>query len=353
MSQQLKILFLGLGSIGQRHLRNVNAYFQTRQAEVRLFAFRTSETNNVIENGVIQPVDDLSAYYNFETITDFSKAIELKPDVVFVCNPSSMHMKTAMAFASIGADLFIEKPMAVDMENVAPLLELMRQKALISMVGFQSRFHPCVEKVKQLMRENNPGRPISASFNWSTFLPAHHPYEDYRTGYAARDDLGGGVVNCLSHELDLIYHFYGMPDSVYAIGGPLSDLGIFPEDTVSALFKFRNDGKVFPVQLHLTFVQGMEQRNFELLFENAVVICDLVNALVKAVDHSGKTILEQSFPHLDRNELFMNELDDFFSSVKKRKHTRIPGSEGVASVKMASAIKRSITTEKIQPIEGI
>ena len=62
------------------------------------------------------------------------------------------------------------------------------------MVGFQYRFHPGLRIVKQLVDDGAIGRVIHAQAHWGEYLPAWHPWEDYRQSYSARADLGGGVI---------------------------------------------------------------------------------------------------------------------------------------------------------------
>ena len=68
-----------------------------------------------------------------------------------------------------------------------------------ALVGFQFRFHPGLQQVKRLLEEGAIGRPFSVRAHWGEYLPGWHPWEDYRQGYSARPDLGGGVVLTLCH----------------------------------------------------------------------------------------------------------------------------------------------------------
>ena len=69
------------------------------------------------------------------------------------------------------------------------------------------------------------------------YLPGWHPYEDYRQSYAARRELGGGVVSTQIHELDYVHWLFGLPGRVFAVGGTLGSLDVDVEDTASALFE--------------------------------------------------------------------------------------------------------------------
>jgi predicted dehydrogenase len=346
VDSEIKVLFVGLGSIGQRHLRN----YKTLSGETpfNLIAFRTSDQQSIIENGNGIKCESLAKHYGFVEFRSFDKALEQKPDVSFICNPSKLHIETAIQLTEIGSSIFIEKPLATDVTLLDKLERIIDSKELISMVGFQTRFHPCVKEVKRILKEKQFGSIISAQFDWSTYLPDHHPYEDYRKGYAARNDLGGGVVFSLSHELDLIQHFFGLPISVYGVTGGKSRLEMDVEDTVSGLFRCESEKRIFPVSFHLSFVQGVEKRSLAILFEDAYLECDLSNNKLRVLDHQQKIIHKQDINTLNRNDLFMEEMRQFLDCVTNECQTDIPVSEGKKSLLMALAIHKSIQTGNVE-----
>ncbi len=343
----MKVLFTGLGSIGQRHLRNSKSVLGDT---AEFMAFRTSKSQSIIEDGEMRCCEDVAGYYGFTEFRNFEKALEQQPDVGFVCNPSKYHVETAIAFARAGICIFIEKPLATDIARLDELEKLVSEKQLVAMVGFQSRFHPCVRKIQQILTEGFLGEVVSAQFNWSTFLPGHHKYEDYRKGYAARNDLGGGVTNCLSHELDIIQHFFGKPISVYAVEGGCSDLQMDAEDTVVSIFRCDDGEKNFPVSLHVSFAQKLEERAFTILMQKGCVKCDLHNNKIKVLDQQGQIVFQKTLGLLHRNELFLQEVQHFFDCVSKGCETDIGLSEGRKSVLMALAIHESIQSGKVEVI---
>ena len=73
------------------------------------------------------------------------------------------------------------------------------------------RYHPHVKKIKEIIDSNLLGKAYSARFEFGSHLPFWHPWEDYRVSYASKAELGGGVINTIAHELDLIQYFFGEP----------------------------------------------------------------------------------------------------------------------------------------------
>ena len=341
----MKVLFVGMGSIGQRHLRNITSLLKSEPHH--LMTCRKTASQLVIEDGSVRKIHSLSDYYGFIEYQDLETALAKEPDVTFICLPSSLHLETATRAAMAGSHLFVEKPLATATKDLDQLESLVQKKNLIAMVGFQSRFHPYVQKIYSIIQHRIYGEIVSARFNWSTYLPAHHPYEDYRYGYAAMKNLGGGVTFCLSHELDLIQHFFGLPRDVYAIGGNLSRLEMDAEDSISALYRFSGPKGAYPVQLQLSFAQGPERRRFELLMEDAYLECDLYRHSLKVILHSNEVVVHEEMPEFVRNELFLSEIRHFLTCIYSGIETDIPLSEGRKSVEMALAIHQSIRSGNV------
>ncbi|MBA7582435.1 hypothetical protein ES708_24363 [subsurface metagenome] len=63
------------------------------------------------------------------------------------------------------------------------------------------------------------------------YLPFWHPYEDYRKSYAAKKELGGGVLRTLSHEIDLVQYWFGEYEKIFAKISKISDLDIEVDDS--------------------------------------------------------------------------------------------------------------------------
>ena len=343
----MKALFIGLGSIGQRHLQN---FIEIRPRYSPVLAYRTSKSDKVIINGKVLSEEKLPNYYNMVEFYEIEQALNENPDVAFISNPSSLHIETAAKIAEHNIHFFIEKPLGVGASGIEYLENQIREKNLITMVGYQTRFNPVVVEAKDVIIKMKYGRVISAEFKWCTYLPDHHPYEDYRKGYAARKNLGGGVIFCLIHELDLIQWFFGLPISVYAIKGAQSNLEVDIEDNIAAIFKCKFNSNVFPVYLHLSFSQKLEERYFSILMEKALIKCNLVTNEIEIIEHNDNLNYHHQYDNLDRNSLFKQELEEFIKAVENNEKSSIPVSEGKKSLSMATSIHRSLETDSIVDI---
>lgn len=313
----MKILFIGMGSIGQRHIQNIKFLFGK---DLEFFSVRTSNHNLLIKDGIAKPVKDLNDYYDikevFKNLDDALK--KFKFDAVFITNPSSMHAKTILRCLDFNTNIFVEKPMCVNYEEALRINNKLRKCDCILYIAYQSRFDPIFKKTKEIITNNKLGSILSARFEWCTFLPDHHKYEDYRYGYAARKDLGGGVLLGLSHELDIILNLFGYPNSIDAIESKSRKINIEADDTVMALCKYSNKLKKFPLSIILSYSQVYETRNFRIQFDNGFIDCNWCTRKMIIVDRKKTKRTEIFHSKINRNDVFKLQTSYFFDCIKKK-----------------------------------
>lgn len=335
----MKILMIGLGSIGQRHLRNIRGLYGEKH-EILAYRVRglshTFAPNMKIKNGV-----NLEEEFNIRTFYDLNEALKEKPDVAFITNITSEHVPCAIRCAEAGCALFLEKPLGVEIEEAKKLEYLINEKGLVAFMGFQNRYHPALIMLKRLLSFEEIGKIISADIEMGERLETMHTYEDYSTTYMARQDMGGGVVlNQAIHELDYMLWLFGVPKSVCAIGGKSSSLRIDVEDHCSALFNFRGQDREIPVYLHADFIQSPPVRRCKVIGEHGYIEVDLIQSHLTICKHDAD-INKINFQNFERNDMFIAELKDFMAAVDKKKKPTIPIREGIMSLKMALAIKQA------------
>jgi predicted dehydrogenase len=331
-----RVLMIGLGSIGQRHLRNIRtllgdtteiaAYRVLRQAPV------LTDTMQVEVGGILEDKYSLTVFDNLDS------ALAWGPTTVFICNPSSLHLPVALAAARAGAHLFIEKPLSHNLEKIDELCEVLEKRNLIGMVGYQMRFHPCLQKTQELLKQKAVGRVLAVRAEFGEYLPDWHPWEDYRLSYASRKELGGGVLLVLIHEMDYLYWLFGLPSRIYSVGGHLSSLEVNVEDTVSTLM----DCGGIPVYLHQDFIQSPPSRKLEIVGDCGTIQVDL-RELSVTVYRRGKAESEFfAFPDFDRNQMFLDELRHFFECVKSGAQPIVTVRDGAQSLRIAIGAQESL-----------
>lgn len=331
----MRILIAGLGAIGQRHARNLRALYGK---ELDLLAFRRRRLTHVVTEHLQR--DDsrnVESELGVTTFDELDKALAARPDAVFVCTPSSQHAEIAQRAANAGCHLFIEKPVSHTMAGLDRLRETVTSKGLVVLVGCQWRYHPCVRWLRDVIEQGTLGTLNDAEIEYGEYLPDWHPYEDYRTSYAARADMGGGVVLTQIHDYDLAWWLFGPPRSVTATGGHLSELEIDVEDTVDA----RLEGGAVPVSVRQSFAVRPARRAITVTGAAGSVTIDLLAARISSTPRLASAA---AFADYQRNQMFLDEARHFQACLAGTATPAVPLDDGIAVLRIALAVKDAVAT---------
>lgn len=342
MSGKLKVLFAGLGSIGQRHVRNLRALLGD---QVEILAYRQRRSSLVLNPDMtVRAGADLETIYGIRTFVKLEDALEERPTAVFVTNPNVLHVPVALAAARAGCHLFIEKPISHSLDGVDELIDLVERQGLIAFVAYQFRFHPGLQLLKSMLSENRLGRLSAAHIVNGEYLPDWHPYEDYSKTHPASREMGGGCLRIQTHELDYALWLFGMPRRVFAVGGHLSRLDVDVEDSVSLLLECRDGDLPFPVHVHLDFLQRPPQRVCEIVGDTGKVLYDYHTNTVKHHSTEPRAETLHRFDGFDRNQMFLDELKHFLDCLKGEAAPIVTLRQGRSSMRIAQGALESLET---------
>lgn len=288
----MRFLIAGIGSIGRRHLRNLRAL-----GETDILFLRSKPT----------PASD-SELAGFPTFINMEEAFHAKPDAIIICNPTALHMAVAIPGAKAGCHLMIEKPLAGFSAELFPLLPIVEQNNVKVLSAFQFRFHPGLRKIRSLLDSNVIGNVLQADCCWGEYLPGWHPWEDYRTGYSARTDLGGGVVRTLCHPLDYLRWLMGEPENVQAQVAKRSGLEIDVEDEAEILINFKTGSAA---RVHLDYYRQPAKHSLEICGTNGVISWDNADGVVLVQNTNGNTEHYPVAAGFERNTMFLDEMRHF------------------------------------------
>ncbi|GGC99269.1 Gfo/Idh/MocA family protein [Halopseudomonas salina] len=336
----MKILFCGLGGIGQRHLRNLRLLLGDA-LEVHAYRVR-GQRIKLLDNLTIDEGADLEKDYAIQVHHELAEALAQQPAAVFICNPNALHVPVALECVRAGVPVFMEKPLASDLTDVDQLLAEVEKRKLLFHVGYNFRFHPGLQRLKTLLEKGFFGRLVSVRSEIGEYLPNWHRYEDYRQMYAARADQGGGVILSQIHEMDLIYWYFGLPRSLVCHGGHLSGLEIDVEDTASSLMRFEGDNGCFPLMLHQDFVQRPPSRRFKIVGDAGCAEMDLIANCLYVYDEVGELCEQNDFAGFNRNDMFLAQARHFLDCLTNGTKPVVDITEGVQSLRMALAARRSL-----------
>jgi predicted dehydrogenase len=324
----MKFLIAGFGSIGRRHLNNLR---QLGEKDILLYRTHHSTLSEDGIEGI--PVE-----------TSLEAAMAHKPDAVIISNPTALHLDVAIPAAKAGCAIMMEKPVSHNFERINEFQKAVEENKTPVLVGFQFRYHPTLRKIAQWLAEDRIGAPISVNAHWGEYLPGWHPWEDYRKSYSARADLGGGVVNTLTHPLDYLHWLVGEATELAAMTANQSELGLEVEDTAEIMIRYRS-GALGVV--HLDYVQRPPRHGLEIVGNCGTIVWDNSNGAARLFN-AEKQQWEEALPPADfeRNRLFLDEMAHFIRVAKREEDPCCTLQDGITALKMTDAVYHSAAENK-------
>ncbi len=247
----LRVALLGCGSIGRRHLENLCELTANREFDITVYDASAQASQAITNKHNVHAADCPEDLWKWQ------------PNVVFICTPSNLHTPFALSAANTGAALFIEKPIAHNLQCLEELNALVTQRKLVNLVGCNMRFHPGPAQIKQWLEAKLIGDVLSARLHTGSYLPNWRPHQDYRAGYSASPVHGGALLDCI-HELDLALWLLGPATLHSSLVRPATSLGL-QTDGMAELLLTHESGPFSSV--HLNFVQRNYQRSIEIIWQ--------------------------------------------------------------------------------------
>jgi len=245
--KKLEILIIGKGSIGLKHAK----IFKNLGCAVAFY--RTNNSN--IKSKLV-----FKEYYDFEKIKNSLF------DLIVICNPSSLHVKSLLKFKNFSKNFLIEKPFCTNFKDMRIIKNISKNKNIFS--GYMMRFDKRIIEIKKNCR--NFKSILFSNFVWRTYLPNWHKYENYRKSYAASPKLGGGVILTCSHEVDLAILLFGKAKLVYCLENK-KKLNLKVEESVIIFIDHINGIKS---SIIIDFANKQFERKFEVFFKNKKIVYD-------------------------------------------------------------------------------
>jgi predicted dehydrogenase len=316
-----RVLVVGCGSIGQRHIRNLRAL-----GGVHLAAFDavSSRLQQVAQEQEIAACESVEA------------GLAQRPEAVLVCTPPHLHAAIAREALEAGAHVFVEKPIAHVLDGVDSLLAEARRRDRIVYVGYNLRFHAGLRALKELVDGGAIGRPLVIRAEVGQYLPDWRPTQDYRTGYNTSAAMGGGIILDASHELDYVRWLGGEVERVYCVAGHLSSLEMDTEDTAAIILRLAG-GRI--AEVHLDCIQRGYARSCKVIGDEGTLVWDFREG-VRLLSGECGTWREFAVSP-EPNEMYLEEMRHFLSCVQGECEPLVDGAVGRRVLAIALAAKES------------
>lgn len=330
-------VIVGCGSIGRRHARVL------RSLGVRRIG--------LCDTAMAQLERAAAELPGAETFASLDAALADGFVAAFVCTPPDLHVAQARRAVAAGLDVFIEKPLAVDLAGVSELEAEAAARGRRVMVGFCFRYHEGLRRVKSLIAGGRIGRLLGIRAAIGEDLSIARPGVDYRTLYVTAANVG--VTLDLLHEPDFVRWIAASPvDSVCAMTGKRSDLEMLGDDTADMLIRFES-GVV--ANVHLDFFQRRRRRESEYLGTDGTVVLDMTSwdrSVIRSY-RVGEADWTVETLAMERDDMFRAMDGEFLRGIATREPPGNSLSEGVESMKIALAARRSSSLGRHVPVAEI
>lgn len=297
----MKILVIGAGSIGRRHVRNLN-----------LLGFEEVDICDPIKSRLdyIKSFDNINKIYK-----DYRDAIQSNTyDFALILTPPSFHIPIAIELAKRNIDLFIEKPLSHSLNNIDKLIELRDKNSLIMQVGYQIRYDEGIKKLKEIIVNQSIGKLLYIKAENSGYLPYWRPWQKYTESYSAKKELGGGILLDSSHEIDfVIWLANDKVASSFGFCDKLGSLNIDVEDTGDILLKFK---KGVIANIHLDMISIMGRRECRLMGSEGYAYFNFDTRTYSCTNHDKHIFESGIFPNWE--ESYIEEMKEFILNIKNR-----------------------------------
>lgn len=279
--KQLKksnILIVGYGSIGKKYHKSASKFF--RRKKIHIFSKHLKK-------------DSLKKINNIKNL-----------DYIILSNRAPDRIRFFKSFIKKKATYIFEKPISTEYftkSQKKTFLSLIKKNKITIKTGYCLRLNPAVIKLKKFLK-NKLNKIISIKMNTSSNLPKWRK-GDYTKSVSAKKKYGGGVINELSHELDLMLYLFGKPKALFAKCLNSKSLKIDVEDIADIIFRINNK---INLNMHLDFCSSFEKREIEIFFKNNTkVLLDLKKNSIQ-IRYLKKTIFKKY--SLDKNFYVKNQI---------------------------------------------
>jgi predicted dehydrogenase len=323
-------LIVGFGCIGKRHLRNLRRLLPAAELTVvRHQENATSEPDLELADRVVYRLED---------------ALQPLPDFAVICSPAPFHIATAREVASLGVHLLIEKPISDRLDGVDDLIATCQQKRLTLLIGYILRFCPPLEAVRRGIEQKKIGRILGLDAAVGQYLPEWRNNVAYQNSVSARRELGGGALLELSHEIDCARWLGGEIKTLSAFSASVGDLDIDVEDWADLVVEFQSGALG---HIHLDMVQRTPSRSGRVMGTEGTITWDVMTNQVQWFSSESRS-WEDLHPAitLDRNEMYVREVQHFFDCIRGEASPAVTGQDGKRALEIVLAARESSESRK-------
>ena len=315
--EKLRVLVIGCGSIGKRHL----TVLSTRR-DVQIAA-------HDVDPAAAEVVATINPEVHF--FAEKAAAFAWQPGLVIVANPNHCHRESALEAFAAGAHVLSEKPIADNVVNGQAMVDAAEAADRMLMVGYTERYRPAFRYIEDKAAAGDlgtlvGGRAMVGTYNTIICSKA-----------AAQNPMFGSIIVDYTHELDMLGSLFGSVRGVEAMSNQLGDrTGIACRPSLAALLLEYESGAV--VSVHMDYIQHPQRRTLEVYGDRQSAEYDLQTNTVRIYDTDREGRQTHHFP-ASRNEVVAIEHED---AIRMAREGRAPRVNGVGALKVLEVAERAI-----------
>lgn len=299
---------------------------------------------NLYELGAVSYACDANAeiikerkmsFPNVEYTSSFEEILR-NPEInaLVISTPAVTHYELVKKALVENKDVFVEKPLALNLLEGIELIELAKEKGRILMIGHILQYHPATAKLKELIVKGEIGK-IQYIYSNRLNIGKLRIEENILWSFAP-------------HDISLILMLIGEePKEVEAFGGDYLNRGIY--DTTLTMLEFKNGIKA---HIFVSWIHPYKEQKLIVVGSKAMAVFDdITKEKLFIYPHKiewmdGKVPLAQKAEYytveVENKEPLKEELIHFIDCVKSRLQPKTDGEEGLKVLKILELAEKSL-----------
>jgi hypothetical protein len=315
MGRKMKYLVIGLGSMGKRRVRNLQALGVVDIAGFDVRADRRQE------------VQDKYGIQVFESLGLAMKDYE--PQVFIISTSPDLHMQYAFFAFETGISCFIEASV-VEAEKINLLSEKIKNKQIVMAPSCTMRYFSGPKKIKELISSNAIGKILNVNYQTGQYLPDWHPWEKIEEFYVSKRETGG-AREIVPFELTWLNDLLGEPQALACVKAKLTDMNADIDDIYHCLLRY-DDNVIANITVEV-ISRPKASRDMRILGSEGEIVYSSDSNSVRYINTSmddwlgfdlGAGKVEDLY--INPEEPYIAEMRDFISAVESKDQTLFPNS---------------------------
>lgn len=321
-----RILVVGGGSIGERHVR---CFLNTGLTEVALCETRSDVRERLVD-----------AYDLKDVFSSFEEALATRFDGAVICTPAHLHVLMATQLAERGIGVLVEKPLSTTPHGIDHLSQLTETGNVPISVAYVMRQHPALQSMKQALESDRFGRPVQIVYSGGQHFPFYRPA--YRETYYTRHETGGGAIqDALTHMMNAAEWLVGPVTKLAADAEHCILDGVDVEDSVHVMTRHGAVLGSFSLNQH----QPVNESTLTVLCERGSVKFEAhTTSWFSSTEPDSRWQIEEQF-ELERDDLFVRQANAFLEQLDGRAEAACSLAEGLQTMRVNLAALESVDTE--------